>query len=197
MNIRHIIITLVCFLLTGCISPSLFSDGELEARNHMAMAAEKEKSSTFQAAIKTYTEISETYPGTSVYKPAVWRAAILNLHPDNPDINTTSAQEWLHLYLKLPLSSAEKEMADVCLGFIQQTNTDRDERDKLLSLIEQQKKDRENLIQKLKHSRAELEQARRQLKKLRSYEKELSILKDKLEKMKAIDVQIHNNKIKQ
>lgn len=194
MNIRHIIITLVCFLQAGCISPQLFSDGELKARNQMQLAETMESTSNFEAAIEAYSIISNTYPGTRYYKPAVWRAAVLNVHPDNPEIDYAAAQEWLQLYLKLHLSPKEKEMAVLYAALIRQINQNSDEKNKLLTKIEQQEKDKATLTQKLKQSQTEAAKLRGNLKKLNVYKTELSVLRDKLKKMKDIDVQMHNTR---
>ncbi len=64
----------------------------------MAVAESKQKTSHFEDAIKEYTLIYEKYRDTSYLKPAVWKLALLNIHPHNPDINYISAQNWLQIY---------------------------------------------------------------------------------------------------
>ncbi|MCD4676535.1 MAG: hypothetical protein K8S18_11160 [Desulfobacula sp.] len=193
MSIRHIIIIL-CFFLTGCFPHYLVSDVEFNARNHMELAAAKENSSNFQEAIQEYAIISEKYPDTSYYKTAVWRAALLNLHPNNPEINYKAAQDWLQIYLKLPLSPEEKEIAVLYNALILQINVTLDEKNKLLTNTKRQNKNMAILTQKLKQAQIKAAKARGELKKLSSYEAELSILKDKLKKMKEIDVQLHKTR---
>jgi len=201
MSMRPIIITLFCFLLTGCFSRYLVSDHEFEAQNHMELAAAKESSSNFQAAIKEYSIISEKYPDTRYYKTAVWRVALLNLHPNNPKMDYLDAQNWLKIYLKLPLSPEEKEIAVLYVAIIRQTNQILDEKKALLKIIEQQKKDKATLTELLKQARTKATQTKGKLKKLSTYEaeflvleKELSILRDKLQQMKEIDVQMHKTR---
>ena len=196
MNIRHIIITFLCFLLTGCLLYPVVSDIEFKARNHMEQAAANERSSDFQAAIKEYAIVSGMYPDTRYYKTAVWKSAVLNFHPDNPKIDYTAAHDWLQTYLSLPLSSEEKETAVLYAALIRKIEQNTDEKNKLLTLIEQQKRDKESLSQALKHSRKKAAQARNKLEKLSAYETELSILKDKLEKMKETELSVLKDKLK-
>jgi len=194
MSIRHIIIIILCFMQTSCLSIYLVSDIELKAHSHMELAAAKENSSNFQEAIREYSIISRKYPGTSCYKPAVWKAALLNFHPDNPEIDYMAALDWLEIYSNLPLSTEEEEITVLYTALIMQINLTMAEKEKFAALIEQQSRNIATLNKKLKQVKISASQARDELKKLSDYETELSILREKLQKMKEIDVQMHKRK---
>jgi hypothetical protein len=194
MNIRNIIITTLCFLLTGCFSHFLTSEVEIKARTHMELAVEKERLSDFPAALKEVAIIYEKYPDTRFYKTAVWKAVLLNLHPNNSKIDYAAAQDWLQIYLKLPLSLNETEIAVLYEALIYQINQSLDKKNTLFAIIDQQSKNMAILRQDLKQTQTNEAQARAELKKLSAYEAELSILRDKLKKIKEIDVQMHKTK---
>lgn len=197
MNFRFIIV-LSWFFITGCVSNYLISDIELQARNHMTAAESKQESLHIVDAIKEYTLIYKKYPDTSYLKPAVWKLALLNIHPDNPDINYISAQDWLQIYLSLHLSSQEEETALILALLIQQTNLIQIEKEKLESHIKQQKNEIDTLTEKSERAKSNISRTKN---KLNTCEAQLSILKEssavlnnKLQKLKEIDVQMHKTR---
>jgi hypothetical protein len=194
MNIRFWVITSVLFIVTGCITNFPVSDRSRQARRHMELAAAKETSFNFQEAIKEYNAISRNYPDTPYYKPAIFKAALLNLHPDNPDIDYAAAQDRLHIYLNLPLSSEEEEIATVLDAIILQSRSTLEERNQVLTKIKQQNREMALLTEKLNQSQKDAAAANEIRKKLSQYEAELSILKSKSRKMKEIDIQLHKTR---
>jgi len=194
MNIRHIVITSVCFILTGCISNYPASDHDHQAQKHMELAVAKENSLNFQEAIKEYAAISRNYPDPYYYKPAIFKAALLNLHPNNPEIDYAAAQDWLHIYLKLPLSSGEEEIAVLFNALILQIRSALDEKNKALTQIKHQNREMALLTKKLNQSQKDAATAKEILKKLNKYEAELSILKNKSQQMKEIDIQMYKTR---
>ena len=119
MKIRNIIIIVLCLLMTSCVSQIRGSESELKAHEYMERAAALEKAEAYRQAAKEYGMVAEQYPSTSYHKLAVWKAALLNIHPANPEINYAAALGWLRAYLKLPLSSAEKETATFYVSLLE------------------------------------------------------------------------------
>ncbi|MCP4669991.1 MAG: hypothetical protein GY857_01685 [Desulfobacula sp.] len=199
MNFR-IIILLSWFLVTGCVSDYLISDVKLQARSHMAVAKAKQDSSNIVDAIKEYTLIYEKYRDTNYLKPAVWKLALLNIHPNNPDINYAAAQDWLQIYSKLHLSSKEEEIAQILTILIQQTYLILNEKEKLISLIKQQKNKIAILTAKLEQAKSDASKIKNRLNEseaqLLILNKNLTTLNNKLQKLKEIDVQMHKTRKK-
>ncbi len=181
---RYIIITILFFLLTGCISSITDSNAERSAQTHMALAESKEKSLNYQEAIKEYADISKRYADTSFQKKAVLKVAHLNIHPNNPNIDYMAALDWLQIYSNMRLTSEEEENALILAELIRQINLIQDEKGKLASQSKKQKKEKATLLKKLIAYEAELI----------SLEKKLSILKEKLQKIKEVDVQMHKTR---
>ncbi len=194
MNFRFIIV-LAWFLTFGCVSPYQMFDAELKARHHMAVAESKQDSSHIVDAIKEYTLIYEKYGDTSYLKPAVWKLALLNIHPHNPDINYKSAHNWLQIYSNLHLSSGEKEIALILALSIQQTHLIQNEKEKLVSHIKQQKNKIAILTAKLEQAKSNTSETKNKLNaceaQLKILKKNFATLNNKLQKLKEIDVQMH------
>lgn len=181
---RYIIITILSFLLTGCVSSIIKSNVENSAQIHMARATSKEKSLNYQEAIKEYAAISKRYVNTSFQKKAVLKAARLNIHPKNPKIDYMAALDWLQFYSSLRLTPDEEENASILAVLIRQINLIQDEKSKLASQIKKQEKKKSTLLKKNTTYEAELV----------SLKKKLSILKEKLQKIKEVDVQMHKTR---
>jgi cell division protein FtsN len=187
MKIHNVFIIMLCFFMTACISQFQGSKFESEARDFMIRAAEHENAKAYPQALKEYTEVAKQYPSTSYYKRAVWKAATLNIHPDNPKINDTAASDWFQVYLGLHLSSKEKEAASACLSLLKRIHNLKGElsdinteKDKIASVAQKQSKEMEADAQRVKE-----------------LETELAHSWDELQKMKAVDVQMHQSRVDQ
>ncbi|MCP4552912.1 MAG: hypothetical protein GY834_12920 [Bacteroidetes bacterium] len=181
---RYIIITILFFLLTGCVSSRIDSNAERSAQTHMVLAESKEKSLNYQEAIKEYAAIFKSYPNTSSKKKAALKATRLNIHPNNSKIDYIAALYWLQVYSNLQLTPEEEENALILAVLIRQINLIQDEKGKLASQIKNQKKEKAILLKTLTAYEAELV----------SLEKKSSILKEKLQKIKEVDVQMQKSR---
>jgi len=185
MKIRNIIIIILCLLLTSCLSRVQVLESELKAQDYMDRAATLENEGAYHQAAQEYAMVAEHYPSTSYHKLAVWKAALLNIHPANPKINYAAALSWLQVYLKLPLSTAEKETATLYVSMVERIN---DLQAKLSSMVEE--KDRLLKITQKQSMNIESDTERR-----KELEAELAHAWDELQKMKAVDVKMHRSKV--
>lgn len=149
--------------------------------DHAAVLAD---SSSYQQAAKEYAKVAEYYPSTSYYKLAVWKAALLNIHPANPKIDYAAALHWIQVYLELPLSPEEKETATIYGAMIADIYDMQSElsdlsmrKSKLMAITRKQAKNLKALTQSLEKVEAELVSTQ-----------------DELKKMKAVDVRMHLNR---
>jgi hypothetical protein len=181
---RYIIITILSFLLSGCVSSMTDSNVEHSTQTHMALAESKEKSLNYQDAIKEYVAIFNKYDNTNSQKKAALKVARLNIHPNNSKIDYKAALDWLQIYSNLQLTPEEEENALILAVLIRQINLIEEEKIKLASQVKKQKEEKAIHLKRLTTYES---------KKI-SLEKELSILKEKLQKIKEIDVQMHNTR---
>ena len=185
MKIRNIVIIILCLLMTSCLAKIQGSESELKAQDYMERAAALEKAEAYHQAAQEYAMVAEHYPSTSYYKLAVWKAALLNIHPANPEINYAAALGWLQTYLKFPLSPAEKETATLYVAMVERVNALQAE---LSSMVEE--KNRLLEITQKQSSAIESDTKRRN-----ELEAELAHAWDELNKMKAVDVRMHRSKV--
>jgi cell division protein FtsN len=184
MKIRNMIIIILCFFMTSCLSTIHGSEeSELKARDFMDRAAALENTGAYHQAAQEYAMVAEHYPSTSYHKLAVYKAALLNIHPANPEINYAAALSWLKAYLKLPLSPAEKETATFYVSMVERVN---DLQAELSSMVEE--KNRLLEITQKQSSDIESDTKRRE-----DLETELAHAWDELKKMKAVDVRMHRS----
>lgn len=185
MKIRNIIIIIWCLLMSSCISQIQGSESELKARESMERAAALEKAEAYHQAAQEYAMVAEHYPSTSYHKLAVWKAALLNIHPANPEINYAAALGWLRAYLKLPLSSAEKETATLYVTMMERVD---DLQAELSSMVEEKNR----LLEITKKQSGDIES---DTKRRNELEAELAHAWDELNKMKAVDVRMHRSRV--
>ena len=170
--------------MTSCLSKIHGTEeSELKARDFMDRAAALENTEAYHQAAQEYAMVAEHYPSTSYHKLAVWKAALLNIHPANPEINYAASLSWLKVYLKLPLSPAEKETATFYVYMVERIN---DLQAELSSMVEE--KNRLLEITGKQSSDIESETKRRE-----ELEAELAHAWDELNKMKAVDVRMHRS----
>jgi len=185
MKIRNIIIIILCLLMSSCLSQIQSSESESKARDYMERAAALEKAGAYHQAAQEYAMVAEHYPSTSYHKLAVWKAALLNIHPANPKINYAAALGWLQAYLKLPLSSAEKETATLYVSMVERVD---DLQAELSSMVEEKNR----LLEITKKQSSDIES---DTKRRNELEAELAHAWDELNKMKAVDVRMHRSRV--
>jgi cell division septation protein DedD len=185
MKIRNIIIIILCLLMTSCVSRVQVLESELKAQDYMDRAATLENEGAYHQAAQEYAMVAEHYPSTSFHKLAVWKAALLNIHPANPKINYAAALNWLQVYLKLPLSNAEKETAALYASMVERINDLQAERS---SMVEEKNK----LLEITQKQSMDIESDTKRRKEL---EAELAHAWDELQKMKAVDVKMHRSRV--
>jgi cell division septation protein DedD len=185
MKIRNTIIIILCLLMTSCVSRIKVLESESKAQDYMDHAATLENEGAYHQAAQEYAMVAEHYPSTSYHKLAVWKAALLNIHPANPKINYAAALNWLQVYLKLPLSRSEKETATLYVSMVERINdlqAERssmvEEKNRLLKITQKQSMDIESDTERRKELEAELAHAW-----------------DELQKLKAVDVKMHRSKV--
>ncbi|MBU0768290.1 MAG: SPOR domain-containing protein [Proteobacteria bacterium] len=184
MKIRNIIIIILCLLTTSCLSQIHGTEeSELKARDFMDRAAALENTEAYHQAAQEYAMVAEHYPSTSYHKLAVWKAALLNIHPVNPEINYAASLSWLKVYLKLPLSPAEKETATFYVYMVERIN---DLQAELSSMVEEKNR----LLEITGKQSSDIESDTKRREEL---EAELAHAWDELNKMKAVDVRMHRS----
>ena len=186
MKNRNVPVIILCFFLAGCASQSRNLNLETQARSHMDRAAVLEDSSSYEQAAREYAIVADRYPSTSYYKNAVWKAAVLNIHPANSKIDTSTTRFWLNTYLGLPLTPEEKQNATLFVAMIERINGLQaqlsslvSERDKLLDVTRKQSDDIASGNQRLGELEAELAQARDELEKLKEVDVRMQLGKGK------------------
>ena len=185
MKIRNIIIIILCLLMSSCLSQIQGSNSEFKAGESMERAAAFEKAEAYHQAAQEYAMVAEHYPSTSYHKLAVWKAALLNIHPANPEINYAVALGWLRAYLKLPLSSAEKETATLYVSMVERVD---DLQAEFSSMVEEKNR----LLEITKKQSGDIES---DTKRRNELEAELAHAWDELNKMKAVDVRMHRSRV--
>ncbi len=186
MKWHHVIVVISCFLVAGCFSQSRNSRSELQARNHMDRAAALEDASEYHRAAQEYSVVAERYPAAPYYKTAVWKAASLSIHPANSEIDYTAALHWLQVYLGLPLSSEEKDRADLYVGMLKHIN----DLESILSAFAVEKVELQAVTQKQSGDIVATTQRLGQL------EADLAHAHAELKKMKDVDVRMHRSRVK-
>jgi len=186
MENRNVIVIILCFFLAGCVSQFHDSKFESQARSHMERGAAMENSSAYHQAAREYAIVAERYPTTSCYKAAVWKAAMLNIHPANSNYDTIAARFWLNVYLGMPLTPEEKENATLYVAMIERINGLQSqlfslvsERDKLLDVTRKQSGDIVTGTQRIGGLEAELGKARDELKKMKEVDVRMQRSRDK------------------
>lgn len=185
MKIRNIIIVILCLFMSSCLSQIQGSESESKAQDYMERAAALEKAEAYHQAAQEYAMVAEQYPSTSYHKLAVWKAALLNIHPANPEINYAAALGWLQAYLKLPLSSAEKETATLYVSMVERG-------DELQAELSSTVEEKNRLLEITKKQSSDIES---DTKRRNELETELAHAWDELNKMKAVDVRMHRSRV--
>jgi cell division septation protein DedD len=195
MEGRNVIVIILCFFLAGCVSQSRSLKLESQARSHMERAAALEDSSAYHQAAQEYAIVAERYPSTSYYKGAVWKVALLNIHPANSKIDTSAARFWLNVYLGLPLTPEEKENATLYVAMLERINGLQAElssyvaeKDKLLAVTRKQSSDIVTGTQRLGELEAELAKARDELKKLKEVDVRMQRSRDKTNSITSLEL---------
>lgn len=185
MKWHHVIVVISCFLVAGCFSQSRNSRSELQARNHMDRGAALEDAAEYHRAAQEYSVVAERYPAAPDYKTAVWKAALLNIHPASSKIDYNAALHWLQVYLGLQLSSEEKDNAEFYVAMLEHIN----DLESILSVFAAEKMELQAMTQK---QSSEIEAATQRLGQL---EADLAHAHAELNKMKEVDVRMHRSRV--
>ena len=195
MENRNVIVIILCVFLAGCVSQYRDSKLESQARSHMERGAALENSSAYHQAAREYAIVAEQYPTTSCYKAAVWKAAVLNIHPANSNYDASAARFWLNVYLGMPLTPEEKENATLYVAMIERTNGLQSqlsslvsEREKLLDVTRKQSGDIDTGTQRIGELEAELAKAQDDLKKMKEVDVRMQRSRDKTNRIKSLEL---------
>jgi cell division septation protein DedD len=185
MKWHHVIVVILCFLIAGCFSQVRSSRSELQAQNHMDRAAALEDASEYHRAAQEYSIVAERYPSTHYYKTAVWKAALLNIHPANTEIDYNAALYWLQVYLGLPLSPEEKDNSELYVAMLEHING-------LESMLSAFVAETEKLQAETQKQSGDIVTATQRLSQL---EADLTHAQAELVKMKEVDVRMHRSRV--
>ena len=150
----------------------------------MHRAAALEDSQEYHQAAKEYAVVAKRYPSSRYYQTAVWKAALLNIHPANQVADTNSAFHWLQTYLTLPLSPEEKECAQLHITMLERIK-------RLKSEISRQNAEKNKLRTITQKQSDRISSSTQQMKKLKA---ELLQVRGQLEGMKEVDLRMHTKR---
>jgi cell division septation protein DedD len=184
----NVIVIILCFLLAGCLPQFRGIKLESQARSHMERAAALEDSSSYHQAAQEYAIVAERYPSTGYYKRAVWKAALLNIHPANSKIDYSAALFWFKAYLGLSLSSKEKEDTALYVAMLEHVKGLQAELSSYIAVTRKQSSDIMTGTQRLKELEAELAQAQDELKKMKEVDVRMQRSKDKSNSSKSLEL---------
>lgn len=195
MECRKVIVIIFCFFFAGCLPQFRGVKLETQARKHMEHAAALEDSSSYHLAAQEYAIVAERYPSTGYYKRAVWKAALLNIHPDNSKIDYSTALFWFKVYLGLSISPKEKEEAKLYVAMLEHLNGFQTEissyvaeKNKLLEVTQKQSRDIEAGTRRLEELQAELAQTQDELKKMKEVDVWMQQSRDKDNSSKSLEL---------
>ena len=192
-NGNRIILALIfCYLLTGCSKSLIYIKSELDARNNMTDAAALEKAEDYSQAAQAYALVAEQYPSTAYYAAAVRKAALLNIHPSNSKMDVDGALKWFAVYLSLPISDKEKEIAQSNIALLKKLKNLQIDLAKTNSEKDKISLEKNNLLSLARKQSGKVEVDTLQIKTLES---ELSKTQDQLVEMKKVDLQMHTRKV--
>jgi hypothetical protein len=167
-------------MLAGCATTAVERESEVEARRQLELARTLETASQFREAAHEYSIVAEQFRGTTAYPVAVRKAACLYANPANPGRNDSTALRWLNTYLELPLSSQERENAQLLATLLERS---RDQEGEIL----RQTAVSDSLTLLLKRQSTLLSS---QAKRTQELEGELQTTAKELKKLKEVDVRI-------
>ena len=189
-------------------------EGLRDAKRHMLAAAKMENSQQLDEAVREYVYVARNFPATGFYKTAVFKAAMLSGHQDNPRRNLSTSLYWFKEYLKLPLSTQEQERVQFLVALIEQNKQYQDSRAQLQTDVQNQqtlvsqkdveiagleaqgKKQNKQLRQLQKKIASYEKQIEEQDKQIRQLEAEISKTQEALQRLKEIDMRIHQRRLK-
>lgn len=147
----------------------------------MAVADSLLQTSEYSKAALEYQLVAELYPHTTAHAPAARNAAFLNLYPDNPTANESTATFWLGEYIQVAPPSEARRAAEVAVRLLNRIDRLKQERDRLQargdSLTAVLKKQGEDLSGRHRHVQnleAELRKVQKELRELREIDVRIS-----------------------
>ena len=130
--------------------------------------------------------MAEHYPGTSPYRDAVRKAALIYCDPLNPAANDSIALYWLGVYGRMKLTMDEERMVRDITALLQRVKT-------LRQRISRGATTTENLNSEAKKRTATLNSQARRIQEL---EEELQRTNQELKRLKDVDLQMSRRRQK-
>ncbi len=177
---------LICFA-AGCSATQTQTRTRLEsaANNDLHHAAVLENSRKFSQAAAVYASLAKQSPSAGFYKKAVHKAAHMNMHPDNPEADHNAAVHWLKRYLKLDLTSDERQEAIIKLFLLERIN-------RLEKNLDHHATENKDLGLAAKKQTIKLAS---EIQRVRQLEKELEKTRLQLKEMKEVDLRMHMRRV--
>jgi len=174
-------------LLGNCTFVAREYEHNAEQQHQIDLAGSLEESKQYAEAAKEYGRIAETYPTSFFYERAVRKAAMLNVHPENPRFDLDAGLKWFRILAELPISPAEQENVRIQIGLLERIKTLQ------YSIYELDYGKRKLLTD----SEAQEKELTAKDRKIRQLESELAWASEELRKLKEVDVLLHKSRRKQ
>jgi len=185
---RWLVATITILALLGnCTFIAREYEDKSELQQHFNLASSLEESKQYAEAAKEFGRIAESYPTSVLYKKAVQKAALLHIHPENPQFDLDASLKWFKLLAELPLSPAEQENVRIDIGLLERINA-------LQYSIYELDYGKKKLLTSFEGQEKELAEKDR---KIRQLESELAWTSEELRKLKEVDILLHKNRQKQ
>jgi len=186
-NSRWLAAIIMLAVLSDCTFIARDYEDKKELQHHLSIAATLEESKQYAEAAKEYDRFAETYPTSFFYKKAVRKAAMLYVHPENPQFDLDAGLKWFNVLAELPLSPGEQEDVRLHIALL--------ERIKGLqySIYELDYGKKKLMIASEKQEKELAERDR----KVRQLESELAWASEELRRLKEVDVLLHKSRRKQ
>ena len=185
MNLRLAAAALL-IALAGCSTSPAIRKADADAMRHVALGDSLLRLSFLREATLEYNLVAERYPSTSVYAPAVRRAALLYCDPANPSRDDSAAIHWFGVYLALPLNAQDREVALAATSLLE----------RIISLrLEERRADAvgDSLAAVTRRQSATAAQQARRIQEL---EVSLQQANDELTKLREVDVRLSKTRIR-
>jgi DNA repair exonuclease SbcCD ATPase subunit len=204
-SIRLGAIILVLLVASSCAYITGKYEYATELQRRLSHAGELEDSKGYAEAAREYAKIAESYPDSFWHKKAVRKAAMLHVHPGNPQPDLEASLRWHRTLSALPISQTEMERIRLRIALLEQIRSLQDEARDRIALLEQirsvQNEAQErirNLQDDARELRAATGRKTRELAErdgqIQRLESEISRIQEELEKMKEVDLQLHRNR---
>lgn len=183
-NSRWLFAIIVLVSFSNCTVITREYEHKRELQHHLSLAGSLEESKQYSEAAQEYGLIAETFPTSFSYKKAVRKAALLHVHPENPQFDLEAGLKWFKVLAELTIAPAEQENVRLHIALLER-------------------------IKGLQYSIYELDYSKKKLmtasavqekelaerdRKIRRLESELTWASEELRKMKEVDVLLHKSR---